>query len=53
MNAKNLFVIACYYDGSNSSIFECVDSILKYYKSPKIAVIELKNNLPSPPAFAA
>ena len=40
MNSKKLFVIACYYDGSNSSIFECIDSIQKYYKSPQIAVID-------------
>ena len=40
MNAKKLFVIACYYDGSNNSIFECVKSIKKYYKSAKIAVID-------------
>ena len=40
MNAKKLFVIACYYDGSNKSIFECVNSIQKYYKSPQIAVID-------------
>ena len=40
MNVKKLFVIACYYDGSNNSIFECVNSIQKYYKSPQIAVID-------------
>ena len=40
MNSKKLFVIACYYDGSNDSIFECVNSIQKYYKSPQIAVID-------------
>ena len=40
MNTKKLFVIACYYDGSNNSIFECVKSIQKYYKSPQIAVID-------------
>ena len=40
MNAKKLFVIACYYDGSNNSIFECVNSIKRYYKSPQIAVID-------------
>ena len=40
MNAKKLFVIACYYDGSNNSIFECVKSIQKYYKSAKIAVVD-------------
>ena len=39
MNTKKLFVIACYYDGSNNSIFECVKSIQKYYKS-QIAVID-------------
>ena len=40
MNSKKLFVIACYYDGSNNSIFECVKSIQKHYKSPHIAVID-------------
>ncbi len=40
MNAKKIFVIACYYDGSNDSIFECVNSIQKYYKLPQIVVID-------------
>ena len=40
MNAKKIFVIACYYDGTNDSIFECVKSIQKYYKSAKIVVID-------------
>ena len=40
MNAKKIFVIACYYDGSNDSIFECVKSIQKYYKSAKIVIID-------------
>ena len=40
MNTKKIFVIACYYDGSNRSIFECVNSIQKYYKSAKIVVID-------------
>ncbi len=40
MNTKKIFVIACYYDGSNNSIFECVSSIQKYYKSPRIVVID-------------
>ena len=40
MNAKKIFVIACYYDGSNNSIFECVNSIQKYYQSTQIVVID-------------
>ena len=40
MNTSKIFVIACYYDGSNDTIFECVKSIQKYYKSAKIGVIE-------------
>ncbi len=40
MNTKKIFVIACYYDGSNGSIFECVKSIQKYYKSAKIVVVD-------------
>ncbi len=40
MNTKKIFVIACYYDGSNDSIFKCVSSIQKYYKSAKIIVID-------------
>ena len=40
MSPKKIFVIACYYDGSNNSIFECVKSIQKYYKSAKIVVID-------------
>ena len=40
MNMKKIFVIACYYDGSNNAIFECVKSIQKLYKSAKIIVID-------------
>ena len=40
MNSKKIFVIACYYDGTNDSIFKCVKSIQKNYKSPKIVVID-------------
>ena len=40
MNTKKIFVIACYYDGSNASIFECVKSIQKHYKSAKIVVVD-------------
>ena len=40
MNTKKIFVIACYYDGSNTSIFECVKSIQKHYKSAKIVVVD-------------
>ncbi len=40
MDTKKAFVIACYHDGSNDSIFKCVNSILKYYKLPKIVVVD-------------
>ena len=40
MNTKKIFVIACYYDGSNAAIFECVKSIQKHYKSAKIVVVD-------------
>lgn len=35
-----MFVIACYYDGINNSIFDCIDSIKKYYHKPNIVVID-------------
>lgn len=35
-----LFVLPCYFDGSNNAIFESTNSILKYYKNPSIVVID-------------
>ena len=40
MNLNRMFVIACYYDGTNNSIFNCVDSIIKFYHNPNIVVID-------------
>lgn len=40
MNKKRVFIIPCFYDGTNQSIFRCVNSILKFYKNPKIVVID-------------
>lgn len=40
MNLNRMFVIACYYDGTNNSIFNCVDSIKKFYHNPNIVVID-------------
>lgn len=37
---NRLFVIPCYFDGSNDAIFNCTNSILKYYKNPSIVVID-------------
>ena len=35
-----IFIISCYFDGSNSAIFKCANSIIKYYKNPKIVVVD-------------
>lgn len=40
MNKKRIFIISCFYNGSNNSIFKCIDSILKFYKNPKIVVVD-------------
>ena len=40
MNDKRLFVISCFYDGSNDAIFNCTNSILEYYENPKIVVVD-------------
>jgi hypothetical protein len=40
MNKNRIFIIPCFFNGSNTSIFNCVDSILKFYKNPKIVVID-------------
>lgn len=40
MNKNRIFIISCFYDGTNPSIFKCVDSILKLYKNPKIVVVD-------------
>jgi len=35
-----IFIVSCYFDGSNSAIFNCTNSIIKYYKNPKIVVVD-------------
>lgn len=40
MNKNRIFIISCFNDGTNHSIFKCVDSILKLYKNPKIVVVD-------------
>ena len=38
--SKTIFVISCFYDGTNEAIFNCIESIHKNYKKPKIVVID-------------
>ena len=40
MNNKRLFVISCYFDGSNEAIFNITNSILKHYDNPKIVIVD-------------
>ena len=40
MNKDRLFVISCYFDGSNDAIFNCTNSIIDNYENPKILVID-------------
>lgn len=40
MIKNRIFIVPCFYDGSNSSIFKCIDSILKFYNNPKIVVVD-------------
>ena len=40
MSKERLFVISCYFDGSNDAIFNCTDSILNNYNKPKIIVVD-------------
>ena len=40
MQNKRLFVISCYFDGSNEAIFNNTNSILKHYKNPKIVIVD-------------
>ena len=40
MHKDRLFVISCYFDGSNDAIFNCVNSIISNYDNPKILVID-------------
>tara|TARA_B110000881_G_C18597727_1_gene532719 strand:- start:476 stop:1234 length:759 start_codon:yes stop_codon:yes gene_type:complete len=40
MNKDRLFVISCYFDGSNDAIFNCANSIISNYDNPKILVID-------------
>ncbi len=40
MKSKRIFIISCYFDGSNKAVLDCVSSIKKYYLNPKIVVID-------------
>lgn len=40
MNNTRLFIIPCYFDGSNDAIFKSTNSILKYYKNSPIVVVD-------------
>ena len=40
MNNKRVFVISCYFDGSNDAIFNSTNSILDLYDNPKIVVVD-------------
>lgn len=40
MNNERLFVISCYFDGTNNAIFDCTNSIINNYDNPKILVID-------------
>lgn len=40
MQNKRLFVISCYFDGSNQAIFNSTNSILKLYNNPKIVIVD-------------
>tara|TARA_Y100000389_G_C17378336_1_gene472909 strand:- start:164 stop:922 length:759 start_codon:yes stop_codon:yes gene_type:complete len=40
MNEERLFVISCFYDGSNNAIFNCTNSIQQHYEHPKIVVVD-------------
>ncbi|NMN67996.1 hypothetical protein VP91_00011510 [Candidatus Pelagibacter ubique] len=40
MSKERLFVISCYFDGSNNAIFNCTNSILNNYNKPKIVVVD-------------
>ena len=40
MNKERLFVISCYFDGTNDAIFNCTNSIIECYNSPDIVVVD-------------
>ena len=40
MNEKRLFVISCFFDGTNDAIFNCTKSIIENYKNPKIIIVD-------------
>ena len=40
MNKERLFVISCYYDGTNNAIFNCTNSIIEHYNEPNIVVVD-------------
>jgi len=35
-----IFIISCYFDGTNNAIFDCVNSLISNYDYPKILVID-------------
>jgi len=40
MITNSLFVISCYFDGSNNSILRCTNSIIQNYNEPNIVVVD-------------
>ena len=40
MITNRLFVISCYFDGSNDSIIKCTKSIIQNYNKPNIVVVD-------------
>ena len=40
MNKDRLFVVSCFFDGSNNAIFDCTNSIINNYVNPKIVVVD-------------
>ena len=40
MDKDRLFIISCYFDGSNDAIFRSTNSIISNYANPKIVVVD-------------
>ena len=40
MIKDRIFIISCYFDGTNNAIFDCVNSLIANYDYPKILVID-------------
>jgi hypothetical protein len=40
MPSKSIFIVPCYFDGTNKAVFDCVSSILKHHPDDDILIVD-------------